>query len=164
MANVTTEQLVQLLIGVARTQQAIVDAVEGQRAGFKMNYFDAALERTAKLRNMQHAATLQDFAARVLMQCQRRTGPDEDQLLKELEALLSGKPVAPAAAPAAPRPAAAPLAPRAAPAAPPVSAAAPAPRPAPPPAAPAAVPAAPPAAAPAASAARGDDDLDMTKL
>jgi hypothetical protein len=164
MANVTTEQLLQLLIGVARTQQAIVDAVEGQRAGFKMNYFDAALERTAKLRNMQHAATLQDFAARVLMQCQRRTGPDEAQLLKELEAMLSGVPVAaPAAAPAAPRPAAAAPA-SAAPAARPAPApSAPAPTPAPAPSAPAAA-AAPPAARPAAPAAHSDDDLDMTKL
>jgi hypothetical protein len=159
MANVTTEQLLQLLIGVARTQQAIVDAVEGQRAGFKMNYFDAALERTAKLRNMQHAATLQDFAARVLMQCQRRTGPDEAQLLKELEAMLSGVPVAP------PAPVAAPAAPRPAAAAPAPAAAAPAARPAPAPApsAPAAA-VAPPAAKPAAPAAQSDDDLDMTKL
>jgi hypothetical protein len=166
MANVTTEQLLQLLIGVARTQQAVIDAVEGQRAGFKMNYFDAALERTAKLRNMQHAATLQDFAARVLMQCQRRTGPDEAQLLKELEAMLSGVPVA------APAPAAAPAVPRPSAAAPAPAAAAPVPRPAP--SAPAAVPApapaaavaaaAPPAAKPAAPAAQSDDDLDMTKL
>ncbi|MGH8618800.1 MAG: hypothetical protein ACREUW_14000, partial [Burkholderiales bacterium] len=102
MANVTTEQLAQLLVGIARAQQAIVEAVDGQRPGFKMNYFDAAIERAAKLRNTLHTVTLEDFPARVLMQTQRRGGPDVVQLAKELEALLSGQPLAPAAAPAAP--------------------------------------------------------------
>ena len=162
MANVTTEQLAQLLVGIARAQQAIIEAVDGQRPGFKMNYFDAAVERAAKLRNTQHTGTLEDFPARVLMQTQRRGGPDVGQLTKELEALLSGQPppAAPAVArtvvaiPAAPRPAAPPAA-APTPVAPAVAAAPPAaPAPRPQPAASVA-----PAAAPAAES---NNDLDMT--
>jgi len=166
MTDVTTAQLAQLLVGIARAQQAIIEAVDGQRAGFKMNYSDAAIERAAKLRNTQHTVTLEDFPARVLMQTQRRGGPDIEQLTKDLTALLAGQPLQPAAAPAAqaaPRPAAvAPAAPRPAPAAPvPAAAAAPAapPAPRPQPAAPAAAPAPVPAPAPAP---KSDNDLDMT--
>ena len=35
MADITTHQLAELLIGIARAQQAIVEAAESQRAGFK---------------------------------------------------------------------------------------------------------------------------------
>jgi hypothetical protein len=160
MADVTTEQLAQLLIGIARAQQAIIEAVDGQRAGFKMNYSDAAIERAAKLRNTQHTVTLEDFPARVLMQTQRRGGPDIEQLTKDLAALLAGQPLQPAAAPATPRPAAAAPRPATPAPAPAPAAAAPAAPPAPrpqPAAAPA--PAAPPAAAPAP---KSDNDLDMT--
>lgn len=170
MANVTTEQLAQLLVGIARAQQAIIEAVDGQRPGFKMNYFDAAVERAAKLRNTQHTGTLEDFPARVLMQTQRRGGPDVGQLTKELEALLSGQPppAAPAVArtvvaiPAAPRPAAPPAA-APTPVAPAVAAAAASPAAAPPAAAPAPRPQpAAPVASAAAPAAESNNDLDMT--
>ena len=134
--NVTTQQLAELLIGIARSQQAIIDAIDAQKAGFKGTYLSPALDSAAKIRSTNRAPTLQEFPSRVLLQCQSRTGPNPEQVLKDLEALLSGQ----VAAPAAVSPAVA----RAAAAAPPASAAA------------------APAAAPA-PAAGGDDDLDMTK-
>jgi len=139
--NVTTQQLAELLIGIARSQQAVIDAIDAQKPGFKATYLTPALDSVAKIRSTNRAPSLQEFPARVLSQCQSRIGPNLDQVVKDLEALLSGH----VAVPAGVSPAAA----RAAAAAPP-AVAAPA----------AAVPAAPAPAAPAASA---DDDLDMTK-
>jgi len=105
MANVTTQQLAEIIIGVARTQQAIVDGMESLKAGFKTTHFAPALDNTAKIRVTTRPLTLQEFPARVLMQCMGRAGPNLEQITRDLEALLSGQPVtatAPAAAAAGP--------------------------------------------------------------
>ena len=99
MANVTTQQLAEILIGIARTQQAIVDGMESMKAGFKTTHFAPALDNTAKIRVTTRPLTLQEFPARVLMQCMGRAGPNVEQITRDLEALLSGQPVT-AAAPA----------------------------------------------------------------
>jgi hypothetical protein len=158
--SITTQQLAELLIGVARSQQAIIDAVEGLKAGFKGTYMSPALDSVAKMRSTGRAVTLQDFPARVLVQCQGRAGPNLEQIVKDLDDLLAGKITTPSAiAPATARAAAA--APRpAAPAAPAATAApqlvgAPAPA--------ASAPAAAGAPAPNPAAPGGaDNDLDMT--
>lgn len=100
MANITTQQLAELIIGVARTQQAIVDAMESQKAGFKGSHFASALDNAAKIRVTNRPLTLQEFPARALLQCMGRAGPNVDQLARDLEALLAGHPLV-AAAPAA---------------------------------------------------------------
>lgn len=134
--NITTQQLADLLIGIARSQQAIIDAIDAQKAGFKGTYLTPALDSVAKIRSTSRAPSLQEFPARVLSQCQSRAGPNVEQVVRDLEALLSGQVAVPAAvAPAAAR----------------AAAAAPAPAPA---------ATAPAAAAPAGG---GDNDLDMTK-
>ena len=46
--NVTTQQLAELLIGVARSQQAVIDAIEAQKPGFKATYLAPALDGVAK--------------------------------------------------------------------------------------------------------------------
>lgn len=156
--SITTQQLAELLIGVARSQQAIIDAVESMKAGFKSTYLRPALDSVAKIRSTGRPLTLQDYPARVLVQCQSRSGPNLEQIIKDLDDLLAGKmatpsTIAPAtvrAAAAAPQPAAAPaLAPAAAS---PVAAA------------PVAKPPAAPvdSAAPASKPAPADNDLDMT--
>ena len=89
--NVTTQQLAELLIGIARSQQAIIDAIDTQKAGFKGTYLSPALDSAAKIRSTNRAPTLQEFPSRVLLQCQSRTGPNPEQVLKDLEALLSGQ-------------------------------------------------------------------------
>jgi len=159
--SITTQQLAELLIGVARSQQAIIDAVEGLKAGFKGTYMSPALDSVAKIRSTGRAVTLQDFPARVLVQCQGRAGPNLEQIVKDLDDLLAGKVTTPSAiAPATARAAAA--APR--PAAPAASAATAAPQPvvgAPAPAASAPAAAGAPAPNPAAPGG-ADNDLDMT--
>ena len=132
--NLTTQQLAEILIGVARSQQAIIEAVESMKAGFKGTYLGPALDSVAKIRSTGRPLALQDFPARVLLQCQGRAGPNIEQIVRDLEVLLSGQAATPSAvSPAAARAAAT---------------------------APAAAPA---AAAPAgAPATKGADDLDMT--
>ena len=158
--SITTQQLAELLIGVARSQQAIIDAVEGLKAGFKGTYMSPALDSVAKIRSTGRAVTLQDFPARVLVQCQGRAGPNLEQIVKDLDDLLAGKITTPSAiAPATARAAAA--APR--PAAPAASAPVATAQPVAAPASAAAAPAPATAPTPKPVAPGGaDNDLDMT--
>ena len=110
MANITTQQLAELIIGVVRTQQAIVDAMESQKAGFKGSHFASALDNAAKIRVTNRPLTLQEFPARALMQCMGRSGPNVEQLARDLDSLLSGRPLVAAAPEAASAPPAAPAA------------------------------------------------------
>lgn len=115
--NLTTHQLAEILIGVARTQQALIDAIESSKAGFKGTYLAPALDSVAKIRATGRPLSLQDYPARILLQCQGRAGPNVEQVVKDLEALLSGQTATPSAvAPATARAAAAvaPVAPAAA--------------------------------------------------
>jgi hypothetical protein len=91
MATLTTQQLAELLIGIARSQQAVIDAIESQRTGYKLTHLAPLLTTATKIRNTGHVPTLMDFPSRVLLAHQ----------VRDLEALLSGRPI-PAAAPAAP--------------------------------------------------------------
>jgi hypothetical protein len=159
--NVTTQQLAELLIGIARSQQAVIDAIDAQKPGFKATYLTPALDSVAKIRSTNRAPSLQEFPARVLSQCQSRVGPNLEQVMKDLEALLSGQVAVPdAVAPATLRAAAAA---RAVPA--PVAPAPAAASPAAATASPVAATASPARAAASPAAATADDnDLDMTKL
>ena len=153
--SITTQQLAELLIGVARSQQAIIDAVEGLKAGFKGTYMSPALDSVAKIRSTGRAVTLQDFPARVLVQCQGRAGPNLEQIVKDLDDLLAGKVTTPSAI--------APATARAAAAAPAASAATAVSQPVGAPAPAASAPAAAGAPAPNPAAPGGaDNDLDMT--
>ena len=100
MANITTQQLAELIIGIARAQQAIVEGMESLKAGFKTTHFAPALDNTARTRVTNRPLTLQEFPARVLMQCMGRAGPSVEQVTRDLEALLGGRPIAAAAPPA----------------------------------------------------------------
>ena len=95
--SITTQQLAEILIGVARSQQAIIDAVEGMKAGFKSTYLSPALDSVAKIRSTGRPLTLQDYPARVLVQCQGRVGPNLEQMIKDLDDLLAGKVSTPSA-------------------------------------------------------------------
>ena len=154
--NLTTQQLAEILIGIARTQQAIIEAIESSKAGFKGTHLAPALDSVAKIRSTGRPLSLQDFPARVLLQCQGRAGPNIGQMVRDLEELLAGTAGTPSTvAPATARAAAAQSA-----------AGAQTARPAPVPSAtpPEAAAASPSRPAPAAAPATPDDlDLDMTK-
>lgn len=100
MSDITTQQLAQLLLGIARSQNAIIEALENSKAGFKSTHFRPSIETASRIRsNMQE--TLSDYPSRLLLQMLGRTAPDSDRVLRDLETLLTPhSAAAPAAAPA----------------------------------------------------------------
>ena len=96
--DIKTQQLAQILLGVARAQQAIIDALENSKAGFKSSHFRPAIETAARLR-ANRAESLTDFPARLLLQMMSRNVPDIDSVVRDLERLLAvANTTAPAAA------------------------------------------------------------------
>jgi hypothetical protein len=161
--NISAAQLAELLAGIAKSQTAIIDAVERANGGWRSTHMSPMLSVAANMRSAE--PRLVDLPARVLLRYQGRPAVDVALIAAELEHLIEGKPlpVAPANASAAmARPEATLPAARSAAAAAPAA-------PAPAPAAPvAAAPAAPVAAAPVAAApkpaaapAAASDDLDF---
>lgn len=88
MAEITTHHLAQLLLGVARAQNAIIEALESSKAGFKSTHFRPAVETAARLR-ANRPETLADYPSRLLLQMLGRTAPDVDSVLRELQKLLT---------------------------------------------------------------------------
>lgn len=99
MSNLTTHQLAELLLGVARAQQAIVDAIENSKAGFKSTHFRPMIETASRIRS-NRAETLADFSPRLLLHMLGRNAPAADMVADELEALLTRQADAGAAPPA----------------------------------------------------------------
>lgn len=97
MANMTTQQLAEILLGIARAQQAIIDAMENSKAGFKATHFRPTLEAVSRIRS-NRAESLTDYPSRLLLQLLGRTGPALDQVVADLEELLARE-AAPATAP-----------------------------------------------------------------
>ena len=87
MSNLTTQQLAELLLGVARAQNAIIDAMENSNKGFKSGHFRPTLETVSRIRS-NLPDTLVDFPSRLLLGMLGRNGPDVAQVAKNLEALL----------------------------------------------------------------------------
>src|SRR6185436_10389844 len=88
MSNITTQQLAELLLGVARAQNAIIEAMENSNKGFKSGHFRPALETASRIRS-NHADSLADFPARLLLQMLGRNGADVATVTKNLDTLLS---------------------------------------------------------------------------
>ena len=93
MANLTTQQIAQLLLGIARAQNAMIEAMEASKAGFKSTHFRPTLESASRIRS-NRTETLTDFPSRLLLQMLGRTGPNADQVAKELETLRGAQPAA----------------------------------------------------------------------
>ena len=148
----TNDQLAELLSGIAKSQNAMLDAVDRAMPGFKATHLGPVLNIAANIR--QADPRLIDLPSRVLLRLQGRVAPDQSAIVADLDRLLGTAaaaaqpaPVAPAAAPVSAAPAA--PAPRPAPVATPAPAAA---TPLPP------APATPTAPAPAPAAAAASDD------
>ena len=108
MANPTTQQLAELLIGIARAQAAVVHGLENELAGVRSGRIVPAVQNAAHLRDHPDA-TLVDLPVRVLLASMGRAGPDVATVVRDLERLFSGAASAPAAAaPSAPQAGAAP--------------------------------------------------------
>jgi len=100
MSQMTTEQMAQLMLGVARSQLAIMDAIENTRAGFKSTHARGILESASRLRS-NAPPTLGDFPSRLLLQMLGRNPPPLERVIQDLEALVSGAGAATPASPAA---------------------------------------------------------------
>lgn len=87
MSQISTHQLAELLVGIARAQQAIIDAIESSRPGFRSSHLSPALTNVARVRDTQRKLQLVDLPARVLLQCMGRNGPDVGQVARDLAAL-----------------------------------------------------------------------------
>jgi hypothetical protein len=98
MADITTQQLAQILLGIARAQNAIVDAMENSKTGFRATHFRPAVESASRIR-ANRPDSLTDYPARLLLQMLARTGPDLDSVQRDLERLLAAPAAATAAAP-----------------------------------------------------------------
>ena len=99
MADITTQQLAQILLGIARAQNAIVDAMENSKTGFRATHFRPAVESASRIR-ANRPDSLTDYPARLLLQMLGRTGPDLDSVQRDLERLLALPAAATTAAPA----------------------------------------------------------------
>jgi hypothetical protein len=92
MSQISSRQLAELLVGIARAQQAIVDAVESSKAGFRSTHLMPALTNAARVRDTQRPLHLADLPARLLLQCMGRNGPDVEQLARDLDQLIAREP------------------------------------------------------------------------
>lgn len=106
--NLSIEQLAELLAGIARSQQAIVDAIESENGGWRNTHL---LPKLTTASNMRLATPrLMDIPSRVLLRSQGRVAMDVATIARALEEVVSGAPIANAPAPTGIPPAAAPVA------------------------------------------------------
>ncbi|HUN67732.1 MAG TPA: hypothetical protein VMU46_02965 [Burkholderiales bacterium] len=107
MAQPSTQQLAELLIGIARAQTALIHGLESAMAGVRTQHILPQLQNLAHLRDHPEP-TLIDLPVRILLTSQGRVPPDPAAVVRDLERLFSAAPAA--AAPAAPAATAAPAA------------------------------------------------------
>jgi hypothetical protein len=100
--SITTEQLAELLAGIVRSQQAIIDAIESESGGWRNTHLIPKLNTAANMRLAN--ARLLDIPSRVLLRSQSRVPMDVATIMRDLTAALgtsnaaSASPIVPAAA------------------------------------------------------------------
>lgn len=97
--EISSQQLAELLIGIARAQAAVIGGIESAMTGTKNTHIAPMLQNAAHLRDHPNP-TLVDLPVRVLLASLGRVGPDPAAIVKDLERLCA------AGAGAAPAPAA----------------------------------------------------------
>jgi hypothetical protein len=91
MSNLTVEQIAELLLGIARSQLAIADAIESSKAGFKATHLRSNVESAARIK-MNRPVTLADLQSRLLLQMLGRNAPTLPAIVLDLQALLAQSP------------------------------------------------------------------------
>jgi hypothetical protein len=102
--NLTTEHLADILIGIARAQNAVIEAMERASPGFRNNHALPLITLAANMRAGD--PRMIDLSARILMRLQGRVALENAAVKADLERLMSGKPAAAPVAFTAPKPAA----------------------------------------------------------
>ena len=97
--QITSQQLAELLLGIARAQAGIIQGLENEMAGVRSGRIIPALQNVAHLRDHPNP-TLTDLPVRVLLGTLGRAVPDTASIVRDLDRLF-GEQAAPAAAPAA---------------------------------------------------------------
>ena len=97
--QITSQQLAELLLGIARAQAGIIQGLENEMAGVRSGRIVPALHNVAHLRDHPNP-TLTDLPVRVLLGTLGRAVPDTASIVRDLDRLF-GEQAAPAAAPAA---------------------------------------------------------------
>ena len=86
--TLTHQQLAELLAGIARSQQAIVDAMDRAQPGFRGTYLLPTLNVAANLRIPQ--TRLLDLPSRILLRSQGRVPMDAETIQRALQEALEG--------------------------------------------------------------------------
>lgn len=97
--SLTTTQIAELLVGIARAQQAIIDAVESENGGWRNTHLLPKLNTASNMRLA--VPRLQDVPARVLLRSQGRVPLDVAGIERMLQEAMGAAP-APATTPSAP--------------------------------------------------------------
>jgi hypothetical protein len=88
-------QLAELLMGIAKAQAAVIDAIERANPGFKNNHAVPILTTAANVR--ASVPRIQDLPARILLRMQGRSAFDVAQIRQDLEAAFASDGVSPGA-------------------------------------------------------------------
>ncbi len=98
--NLTIEQLAEILAGIAKAQQAIIDGIESESGGWKNTHLIPKLTTASNMRLA--TPRLMDVPSRVLLRSQTRVVMDVETITRMLHEAVSGEPVpaVPAAKPA----------------------------------------------------------------
>lgn len=100
--TISNEHLAELLSGIARAQQAIVEAVERAEPGWRSTHLVPMLNVAANMRSPQ--PRMVDLASRILLRYQGKVPPDSALIVADLERLLALPAQSAAADPTAPAP------------------------------------------------------------
>jgi hypothetical protein len=87
--NLTSDHLADLLIGIARAQNAVIEAMERVEPGFRSTHAAPLINIAANMRAGD--PRLIDLPARVLLRLQGRAAVDPASVKADLERLLAAK-------------------------------------------------------------------------
>ena len=88
--NLTTDHLADILIGIARAQNAVIDAIDRANPGFRSQHATPLITLAANMRAGD--PRMIDLSSRILMRLQGRVALDAAAVKADLERLMSGKP------------------------------------------------------------------------
>ena len=80
------DQLAELLAGIAKSQNAVLDAVDRANPGFKATHLASVLNVAANMRTAE--PRLIDLPSRILLRYQGRAAVDLDAIKVDLERLM----------------------------------------------------------------------------
>ena len=86
--NLSTEQLAELLAGIARSQQAIIDAIESENGGWRNTHLLPKLNTAANMRLA--TPRLLDIPSRILLRSQGRVAMDVATISRALAEATGG--------------------------------------------------------------------------